>query len=170
MVFFLKNRIHEELKFMHPLDVLSRMTRDSTKMKIWTRYFDSKLSRSEGRRVPKEASIPNPSLEGIVWASRDAGISKMKREENVSHPSRPYSKEGMLILQTKDALQATRAESKEGVLQSIGLRLRKNFNEAKSDQKQNNNNKNTGSRQKLSQRKSFKKKSKSSNRRSKFGR
>ncbi|MFL2957805.1 MAG: signal recognition particle subunit SRP19/SEC65 family protein [Candidatus Thalassarchaeaceae archaeon] len=59
------------------------MTRDPTKMKIWTRYFDSKLSRSEGRRVPKEASIPNPSLEAIIWASRDAGISKMKREEKL---------------------------------------------------------------------------------------
>ena len=146
------------------------MTRDPTKMKIWTRYFDSKLSRSEGRRVPKEASIPNPSLEAIIWASRDAGISKMKREEHLSHPSRPYSKEGMLILSSKDALQATRAESKEGVLQSIGLRLRKNFNEAKNDQNKSDNKKTPNSRQKFSQRKSFKNKSKSSNRRSKFGR
>ena len=82
-------------------------------MKIWTRYFDSKLSRSEGRRVPKEASIPNPSLEGVLWASRDAGINRTKKVENISHPSRPYSKEGMLILSTKDALLATNAESKE---------------------------------------------------------
>ena len=48
------------------------MTRDSRKMRIWTRYFDSKLSRSNGRRVPKEASIPNPSLDAIIWAARDA--------------------------------------------------------------------------------------------------
>ena len=146
------------------------MTRDPTKMKIWTRYFDSKLSRSEGRRVPKEASIPNPSLEGVLWASRDAGINRTKKVENISHPSRPYSKEGMLILSTKDALLATNAESKEGVLQSIGLRLRKNFIDAKSDQKQNINNKNNNSRQKFSQRKSFKNKSKSAIRRNKFGR
>ena len=76
----------------------------------------------------------------------------------------------MLILSTKDALLATNAESKEGVLQSIGLRLRKNFIDAKSDQKQNINNKNNNSRQKFSQRKSFKNKSKSANRRNKFGR
>ena len=162
--------MHEELKLVHSQDVHSSMTRDPTKMKIWTRYFDSKLSRSEGRRVPKEASIPNPSLEAIIWASRDAGISKMKREENLSHPSRPYSKEGMLILSSKDALHATRAESKEGVLQSIGLRLRKNFNEAKNDKNKGENKKSSNSRQKFSQRKSFKNKSKSSNRRSKFGR
>jgi len=155
---------------VHSLEVFSRMTRDPTKMKIWTRYFDSKLSRSEGRRVPKEASIPHPSLEAVIWASRNAGISKMKREENLSHPSRPYSKEGMLILSSKDALEATRAETKEGVLQSIGLRLRKNFIEAKSDQNKRVNKQPSNSRQKSSQRKSFKNKSKSSSRRSKFGR
>ena len=66
-------------------------------MTLWTRYFDSKLSRSEGRRVPKEASIPNPSLDALVWAARDVGLSKMKRDLEASHPSRPHSKEGRLI-------------------------------------------------------------------------
>ncbi|MCP2506989.1 MAG: hypothetical protein NLN64_01665 [Candidatus Thalassarchaeaceae archaeon] len=145
------------------------MTRDSRKMRIWTRYFDSKLSRSNGRRVPKEASIPNPSLDAIVWAARDAGISKMKREEDAKHPSRPFSKEGMLILSTKDALESTKAESKEGVLQSIGLRLRKNYSNSKLENKSTTINR-PGNRQKLSQRKSFKNKAKSSKRRKKFGR
>jgi signal recognition particle subunit SEC65 len=136
------------------------MTRDSRKMRIWTRYFDSKLSRSNGRRVPKEASI---------WAARDAGISKMKREEDAKHPSRPFSKEGMLILSTKDALESTKAESKEGVLQSIGLRLRKNYSNSKLENKSTTINR-PGNRQKLSQRKSFKNKAKSSKRKKKFGR
>ncbi|MFQ3321217.1 MAG: signal recognition particle subunit SRP19/SEC65 family protein [Candidatus Poseidoniales archaeon] len=145
------------------------MTRDSRKMRIWTRYFDSKLSRSNGRRVPKEASIPNPSLDAIIWAARDAGISKMKREEDAKHPSRPFSKEGMLILSTKDALESTKAESKEGVLQSIGLRLRKNYSNSKLENKSTTINR-PGNRQKLSQRKSFKNKAKSSKRKKKFGR
>ncbi len=145
------------------------MTRDPRKIKIWTRYFDSKLTRSSGRRVPKEASIPNPTLDAIIWAARDAGISKMKREEDAKHPSRPFSKEGMLILSTKDALESTNAESKEGVLQSIGLRLRKNYMHSKSDNSSTADNK-TIKRSKSSQRKSFKNKSKSSSRRNKFGR
>jgi signal recognition particle subunit SRP19 len=145
------------------------MTRDSRKMRIWARYFDSKLSRSNGRRVPKEASIPNPSLDAIIWAARDAGISKMKREEDAKHPSRPFSKEGMLILSTKDALESTKAESKEGVLQSIGLRLRKNYSNSKLENKSTTINR-PGNRQKLSQRKSFKNKAKSSKRKKKFGR
>ncbi|MBT4391745.1 MAG: hypothetical protein HOJ64_01045 [Euryarchaeota archaeon] len=145
------------------------MTRDPRKMRIWTRYFDSKLSRSNGRRVPREASIPNPSLDAIVWAARDAGISKMKREEDAKHPSRSFSKEGMLILSTKDALESTKAESKEGVLQSIGLRLRKNYSSSKLENKSTSINR-PGNRQKLSQRKSFKNKAKSSKRRKKIGR
>lgn len=145
------------------------MTRDPRKMRIWTRYFDSKLSRSNGRRVPKEASIPNPSLDAIVWAARDAGISKMKREEDAKHPSRSFSKEGMLILSTKDALESTKAESKEGVLQSIGLRLRKNYSSSKLENKSTSIIR-PGNRQKLSQRKSFKNKAKSSKRRKKLGR
>ena len=145
------------------------MTRDPRKMRIWTRYFDSKLSRSNGRRVPREASIPNPSLDAIVWAARDAGISKMKREEDAKHPSRSFSKEGMLILSTKDALESTKAESKEGVLQSIGLRLRKNYSSSKLENKSTTINR-PGNRQKLSQRKSFKNKAKSSKRKKKFGR
>ena len=110
------------------------MTADKSKMTIWTRYFDSKLSRSEGRRVPKEASIPSPSLDSIVWAARDIGLSKMKRDADASHPSRPYSKEGRLILSTKEAISLTNADSKEGVMKSIGLRLRHQYVEAKNDE------------------------------------
>ena len=99
------------------------MPHDPSKMSVWTGYFDSKLSRSAGRRVPKEASVPNPSLEAVAWAAKAVGISKMKRDTDASHPSRPHLGEGRLVLSTQDALSATSADSKEGVMQSIGLRL-----------------------------------------------
>ena len=111
------------------------MTADKSKMILWTRYFDSKLSRKEGRRVPREASIPSPSLDAIVWAARDVGLSKMKRDIEASHPSRPHSKEGRLILSTQEAISVTRADSKEGIMQTIGLRLRRQFKESKDDDK-----------------------------------
>ncbi|DAC64791.1 TPA: hypothetical protein HA324_03190 [Candidatus Thalassarchaeaceae archaeon] len=132
------------------------MTADKSKMTLWTRYFDSKLSRSEGRRVPKEASIPNPSLDALVWAARDVGLSKMKRDLEASHPSRPHSKEGRLILSTQEAISVTRAESKEGVMQSIGLRLRRQFKEAKVDESTNKKSQKKGDKQIRNQRKSFK--------------
>jgi signal recognition particle subunit SRP19 len=138
-------------------------------MIIWTRYFDSKLSRSEGRRVPKEASIPNPSLDAIVWAARDVGLSKMKRDTEASHPSRPHNNEGRLILSTQEAISVTKAESKEGVMQSIGLRLRRQFKESKDDESVNKKSQKKGDRQIRTQRKSFKGNT-SGQRKKKFGR
>ena len=145
------------------------MTADKSKMIIWTRYFDSKLSRAEGRRVPKEASIPNPSLDAIVWAARDVGLSKMKRDTEASHPSRPHNNEGRLILSTQEAISVTKAESKEGVMQSIGLRLRRQFKESKNDESVNKKSQKKGDRQIRTQRKSFKGNT-SGQRKKKFGR
>jgi len=145
------------------------MPRDASKMNIWTGYFDSRLSRSGGRRVPKEASVPKPTLETVAWAAKAVGISKMKREAEASHPSRPHQQEGRLVLSTKDALSATNADSKEGVMQSIGLRLRSQMKEAKKqDSKTQARGPSKGDRQRRSQRKSFKQKS--GRRRKKFGR
>jgi len=149
--------------------VSDSMTADKSKMIIWTRYFDSKLSRSEGRRVPKEASIPNPSLDAIVWAARDVGLSKMKRDTEASHPSRPHNNEGRLILSTQEAISVTKAESKEGVMQSIGLRLRRQFKESKNDESVNKKSQKKGDRQIRTQRKSFKGNT-SGQRKKKFGR
>ena len=145
------------------------MTADKSKMIIWTRYFDSKLSRSEGRRVPKEASIPNPSLDAIVWAARDVGLSKMKRDTEATHPSRPHNNEGRLILSTQEAISVTKAESKEGVMQSIGLRLRRQFKESKNDESVKKKSQKKGDRQIRTQRKSFKGNT-SGQRKKKFGR
>ena len=145
------------------------MPRDASKMNIWTGYFDSRLSRSGGRRVPKEASVPKPTLETVAWAAKAVGISKMKREAEASHPSRPHLQEGRLVLSTKDALSSTNADSKEGVMQSIGLRLRSQMKVAKEqDSKTPARGPSKGDRQRRAQRKSFKKKS--GQRRKKFGR
>ena len=138
-------------------------------MWVWTGYFDSRLTRSEGRRVPKEASISTPTLEAVAWAARAAGITRMRRKPESSHPSRPFTQEGRLEISTKDALSSTGAESKEGVLQSIGLRLRAQMKEAKSAESQSAaKGPAKGNRQQRAQRKSFKKKA--GQRKKKFGR
>ena len=145
------------------------MPHDPSKMSVWTGYFDSKLSRSAGRRVPKEASVPNPSLEAVAWAAKEVGISKMKRDTEASHPSRPHLGEGRLVLSTQDALSATSSDSKEGVMQSIGLRLHSQTKEAKEQEgKQQARGPSKGDRQRRAQRKSFKQKG--GQRRKKFGR
>ena len=100
------------------------MTGDSTRMTIWTGYFDSRTSRRSGRRVPRDASVPRPSLDQIAMAARSAGITKMRRDQDASHPLRPSSKEGRLIVSTDDALASTSSANKEAVLKAIGQRLK----------------------------------------------
>jgi signal recognition particle subunit SRP19 len=87
---------------------------------VWPGYFDLKSSRRSGRRVSKDRAVTNPTLDGLAYAARNAGIRKMKREEKASHPARPHEQEGRLWISTSDALTATDSTSKEGILQAIG--------------------------------------------------
>jgi len=53
---------------------------------IWPEYFDSGLSRSEGRRVPKELSVGSPDPENIYNVCRKMGLNPVL-EKDSSHPS-----------------------------------------------------------------------------------
>ncbi|MEE3083300.1 MAG: signal recognition particle subunit SRP19/SEC65 family protein [Candidatus Thermoplasmatota archaeon] len=133
------------------------MANNPDRLVVWPGYFDSKSSRRSGRRVSKDRSVLNPNLEGLAYAARNAGIRKMKREDGISHPSRPHAAEGRLWLSTADALSATGASSKEGVLQAIGSAWKKQDNEAKvAEKKAKISGPKAGDKRGRSQRKSFK--------------
>ena len=136
---------------------------------LWTGYFDSRLSRSDGGRVSKRASIPKPTLESVVWAARSAGIRKMRQEPEASHPSRPYAKEGRLVMPPRHVLEVTGESSKEGVMKAIGTALRKRSQDAKEQGKDASKGPAKGDRRRRAQRKSFKHR-KSGQRKKKFGR
>lgn len=138
-------------------------------MTLWTGYFDSKISRSEGRRVPIEASIPKPSLESIVWAARSSGIRKMRQEPEASHPSRPFAKEGRLVMPPKHVFEVTGTSNKEGAMKEIGRVLRERSKQAKEQGKDISRGPAKGDRRRRSQRKSFKHR-KGNQRKKKFGR
>ncbi|MEC7744691.1 MAG: signal recognition particle subunit SRP19/SEC65 family protein [Candidatus Thermoplasmatota archaeon] len=145
------------------------MAGDPSKMTLWTGYFDSKLTRSSGRRVSKEASIPQPSLDALAWAASKVGIRKMKKQPEASHPSRPHTVEGRLVLSTADAMEATGADSKEGVMRAIGLRMRSEMKQSKEEGRSDSSaGPAKGDRRKRAQRKSFKKQG--GQRKKKFGR
>ena len=145
------------------------MAGDPSKMNLWTGYFDSKLSRSSGRRVAKDASIPQPSLDALAWAAKKAGIRKMKKQPEASHPSRPHASEGRLVLDTNDAMEATASDSKEAVMRQIGLKMRSEMMESKQEgRKDASSGPAKGDRRKRAQRKSFKQKG--GQRKRKFGR
>ena len=96
------------------------MEHNSDKVALWPGYFNSKLSRSDGRRVPVDSSVPNPDLEGLLWAARKVGITKMKREEGTSHPKRPNLREGRLWISISAASKILGTGNKEEMMQIIG--------------------------------------------------
>ena len=72
------------------------MDHNPDRLCVWPGYFDMKSSRRAGRRVPKDASVIKPDLEGLFMAAREVGLRKIKREEGISHPRRPHGREGRL--------------------------------------------------------------------------
>ena len=96
------------------------MDHNPDRLCIYPGYFDAKLSRRKGRRVPKDASVIKPDLEKLVNAAKSLGVRKMKREDGVSHPKRPHMKEGRLWISAQGAKESVGAGSKEELLQLIG--------------------------------------------------
>lgn len=91
---------------------------------LWPGYFNVKLSRKQGRRVPKESAVSDPTLDTLALAARNVGLSKMKREADTQHPKRASQKEGRLWLSKKDLQATLGTTSKEVVMQTIGSKWR----------------------------------------------
>lgn len=112
------------------------MEHNSDKISLWPGYFNSKLTRSSGRRVPVDSSVPNPDLEGLLWASRKVGITKMKREEGISHPKRPNMREGRLWVSLSAASKVLGTKNKEEMMQIIGGVWRESYSQKLEQEKE----------------------------------
>jgi signal recognition particle subunit SRP19 len=75
--------------------------RSKGKIILWPVYFDSAVSWSEGRRVPKAAAIRAPKTEDLVKAAVSAGL-KAELQPNVAHPHYPFIKSGYVLVESKD--------------------------------------------------------------------
>ena len=112
------------------------MDHNPDRIAVWPGYFDAKVSRRSGRRVPRDSSVLKPDLEGLFIASRALGLRKVKREERVSHPNRPHAKEGRLWVSKKGAKESIGAGSKEEILQLIGGQWRQMQKDQRNDEKE----------------------------------
>ena len=130
------------------------MEHNPDRISVWPGYFNAKTSRRSGRRVPRDASVLKPDLEGLYLAARKVGLKKIKREEHTSHPSRPHGKEGRLWVSASGAESSIGAGSKEEVLQLIGGQWRQMQREQRNQaEKQASQGPQTGDRRARSQRK-----------------
>ncbi|MDP6869873.1 MAG: signal recognition particle subunit SRP19/SEC65 family protein [Candidatus Poseidoniaceae archaeon] len=112
------------------------MDHNPDRIAVWPGYFNAKVSRRSGRRVPRDSSVLRPDLEGLFIAARALGLRKIKRDERISHPQRPHGKEGRLWVSKRGALESIGASSKEEILQLIGGQWRKMQKEQRDTEKE----------------------------------
>jgi signal recognition particle subunit SRP19 len=67
---------------------------------LWPEYFDSNRTRDQGRKVRKELSVPEPSLEMLGKALQRLGL-EYKVEEAKSYPGNWYKSQGRVLVDHK---------------------------------------------------------------------
>jgi len=70
---------------------------------LWPAYFDAELTRSEGRRVPKELAVEKPTVDEIADAVQQVGYDAViERDKTYSRVrrTRPCSSKGPRTLKT----------------------------------------------------------------------
>lgn len=68
---------------------------------VWPEYFDIKLTRAQGRRLPKSLCVENPSLDLIA---KGAMMLDLEYEilENMSYPKFPRAKHGCVRVERSE--------------------------------------------------------------------
>lgn len=79
-------------------------------------YFDAKLMRNEGRRVPRESAVQAPAIPDIERALASQGIPY--RREKKSHPAWWWKHEGRVIAECTGP--------KSELLSKVAIEIRKN--------------------------------------------
>jgi signal recognition particle subunit SRP19 len=64
---------------------------------LWPAYFDVRLSREEGRMVPKSTAVDDPKCEEIVSALRKLGMEG-KLEEGKAFPREWHKARGRVVV------------------------------------------------------------------------
>ena len=78
---------------------------------IWPAYFDADLTRSQGRRVPEDLAVSQPSVEEIAKAVQQVGYDAVV-ERDVAYPREHYTERGRVLV--KDA-----EDSKNDIVQAV---------------------------------------------------
>lgn len=71
--------------------------KDYDRFVIWVDYFNSGLSREDGRRVPHNMAVRNPSLQELEEAAKRAGYKPEAVE--ALHPKRVKNKSGYISIE-----------------------------------------------------------------------
>ena len=73
------------------------VSREDNKYVIWPAYFDKNLTRSEGRRIPKNLAVENPSVDKIFQIAKELNLNPVM-ERDARYPGRPWRKDGRILV------------------------------------------------------------------------
>ncbi|MHA1606020.1 MAG: signal recognition particle subunit SRP19/SEC65 family protein [Candidatus Freyarchaeota archaeon] len=74
---------------------------------IYPEYFDAKLSRREGRRVPLSLAVSNPRVEELALVAHRLGW-KINVEPDAAYPRCWWNRRGRILVE-KDNMKKTKA-------------------------------------------------------------
>ncbi len=78
---------------------------------LWPAYFDAGLTRSEGRRVPEELAVEEPTVDEIATAVQQVGYDAVIEREKTY--SREFEPRGRVLVKGAE-------DSKNDLVQAIG--------------------------------------------------
>ena len=65
---------------------------------VWLDYFNKNITKKMGRRVSREKSVFDPSLNELASAAKAAGLEPTETNDQVRFPRRPYVRSGYITL------------------------------------------------------------------------
>ena len=88
--------------------------RKKNQVLLWSVYFDSTKTRTDGRRVPKNLAVSAPKIEELQRAAKRLGLQPEVNSDS-AHPNCPWRKIGLIVL--------PKTESKTVTLKKIAKEL-----------------------------------------------
>ena len=82
---------------------------------IWPIYFNSKVSRSKGRRITSRLAIEEPTLEELIEAIRKLNLGYIIEKDKV-HPRLWWKDKGRILV--------TKQSKKSEILKEIAIKLK----------------------------------------------
>ena len=85
---------------------------------IWTVYFDKKLSRRRGRKLPLNKSINKPTLEELIKAAQKMGL-EIVAYKNARYPACWWIDSGYIIIRKPNGVK------KSVIIDRLGYEIRR---------------------------------------------
>ncbi len=65
---------------------------------IWLNYLDRRLTKKEGRKLPKNQAVKSPSLEELARAAQKAGY-RVREKRRARYPSSWWIDSGYIVIE-----------------------------------------------------------------------